>query len=182
MKMKRLSVVLSILIALSMLLAACAPAATEAPAPQPAAPEPTKAPAPEPTAVPAEPVAEEPADPNALPRDETLYFNGLQWNPIKGWNPYSSDMNNAMGIGDGGNNYSAQIPVFETLYINNIWMAISSAGDGLYLACHDRTVKIRRHKVMITPVTAEDVILTPLSMPQRRNQPFIDTIEEWIRM
>ena len=35
-----------------------------------------------------------PADENALPRDETLYFNGQQWGSVVGWNPYSSNNNN----------------------------------------------------------------------------------------
>ena len=37
------------------------------------------------------PVVEE--DPTTLPRDETMYFNGQQWGPVVGWNPYSNDMN-----------------------------------------------------------------------------------------
>ena len=55
--MKRLSLVLSVLIALSMLLAACAPAATEAPA-EPAAPAATEAPAAAATEAPAAAPAE----------------------------------------------------------------------------------------------------------------------------
>ncbi|MGW8227234.1 MAG: hypothetical protein ACWGOY_15945, partial [Anaerolineales bacterium] len=31
------------------------------------------------------PVVEE--DTTALPRDETMYFNGLQWGPVVCWNP-----------------------------------------------------------------------------------------------
>ena len=33
-----------------------------------------------------------------LPREETIYFGGQQWGPIIGWNPLSSNMNNAMAI------------------------------------------------------------------------------------
>ena len=44
-----------------------------------------------------------PVTAGALPRNETLYFNGFQWGAIKGWNPYSSDMNNAMAVVDGAN-------------------------------------------------------------------------------
>jgi hypothetical protein len=50
-------------------------------------------------------------------------------------------MNNAMGIGDGGNNYSAQIPVFETLYMYNMLdgKQYPLLADGLCLErCHDR--------------------------------------------
>ena len=35
------------------------------------------------------------ADPNTLPRNETLYSNGQQWGAVVGWNPYSSSNNNA---------------------------------------------------------------------------------------
>ncbi|MGD8818941.1 MAG: hypothetical protein PVF67_02420, partial [Anaerolineae bacterium] len=42
------------------------------------------------------PVVEE--DPTALPREETLYFNGQQWGAVVGWNPYSNSNNNAMAI------------------------------------------------------------------------------------
>jgi hypothetical protein len=30
-------------------------------------------------------------DPKVLPRRETLYFNGQQFGPVVGWNPYSTD-------------------------------------------------------------------------------------------
>jgi peptide/nickel transport system substrate-binding protein len=163
--MKRLSVVLSILIALSMLLAACAPAATEAPAQEPAVEEPTQAPAPEPTE--AAPVAEEPADPNALPRNETLYFNGFQWGAIKGWNPYSSDMNNAMAVVDGANNASARTTMFETPYMYNMLdgKQYPLLADGDYKWNADMTevtfkIKPAAHWSDGTPVTAEDVAYT----------------------
>jgi peptide/nickel transport system substrate-binding protein len=165
MKMKRLSIVLSILIALSVLLAACAPAAT----PEPAAEEPTQAPAPEPTEVAPteEPAVEEPADPNALPREETLYFNGFQWGAIKGWNPYSSDMNNAMAVVDGANNASARVTMFETPYMYNMLdgKQYPLLADGDY-AWNDEmtevTFKIKSAAKWSddTPVTAEDVAYT----------------------
>ncbi len=43
-----------------------------------------------------------PAAGESLPRNETLYFNGQQWGPVKCWNPYSSDCNNALAIGEAG--------------------------------------------------------------------------------
>lgn len=116
-------------------LAACAPAATPTPAPTavpPTAVPPTKAPEatkpPEPTKVPptavpptATAVPTKPATAadvaKALPRNETLYYNGQQWGAVKGWNPYSSDMNNALGIGQGDN---ARVLVFETPYMYNM--------------------------------------------------------------
>jgi len=114
--MKKLLYVLSLLIIASMVLAACgataateAPVATEAPAEEPAA---TEAPAEEPAAT------EAPAeDPNALPRNETLYFNGQQWGPVVGWNPYSNSNNNAMAIAQQDN---ARVIMFETPYLYNM--------------------------------------------------------------
>src|SRR5512147_297298 len=117
--MKKLLYVLSLLIIASMVLAACgtpaateAPAATQAPVEEPAV---TEAPAEEPVATQAP--AEEPSDPNALPRDETLYFNGQQWGPVVGWNPYSNSNNNAMAIASGDN---ARVTMFETPYLYNM--------------------------------------------------------------
>ena len=167
--MKRLTVVLSILIALSMLLAGCGtPAATEAPA----APAPTQAPAATeamaPTEAPTEaPMAEAPADPNTLPRNETLYFNGFQWGAIKGWNPYSSDMNNAMAVVDGANNASARTTMFETPYMYNMLdgKQYPLLADGDYSWNADMTevtFKIKPAAMWSdgTPVTADDVAYT----------------------
>lgn len=163
--MKHLSVILSIFVALGMLLAACAPAATEAPAteePQaPAVEAPTEA---APTEAPTE---EGPADPNALPRNETLYFNGFQWGAIKGWNPYSSDMNNAMAVVDGANNASARTTMFETPYMYNML----DGGQYPLLADGDYTWNAEMTEVTFkikpaakwsdgTPVTADDVAYT----------------------
>jgi len=79
--MKKFLFVLTALIIASMVLAACGTPATPTEAPvEPAAPEATEAPA---------PTEEAPVDANALPRNETLYFNGQQWGPVVCWNPYS---------------------------------------------------------------------------------------------
>jgi len=161
--MKKLLYVLSLLIIASMILTACAPA-TEAPVP-------TKAPAQQATEAPAQatevPAAEEPADPNALPRNETLYFNGFQWGAIKGWNPYSSDMNNAMAVVDGANNASARGTMFETPYMYNMLdgKQYPLLADGDY-AWNDEmtevTFKIKSAAKWSddTPVTADDFAYT----------------------
>jgi peptide/nickel transport system substrate-binding protein len=117
--MKKLLYVLSLLIIASMILSACGgAAATEAPAEEPAAPaEEPAAPAEEPAAPAEEPAMEEPADPNALPRNETLYFNGQQWGSVVCWNPYSSNCNNAMAINQQDN---ARVLMFETPYLYNM--------------------------------------------------------------
>ncbi len=66
----------------------------------------------QPTAEPAKP-----ADQNTLPREETLYFNGQQWNAVVGWNPYSNSNNNAMAIAQQDN---ARVIMFETPYLYNM--------------------------------------------------------------
>jgi len=167
--MKKLLYVLSLLIIASMVLAACgAPAATEAPPQEPAA---TEAPAEEPAAT--EAPAEEPAatevpaeeaDPNALPRTETLYFNGQQWGPVVGWNPYSNSNNNAMAIAQQDN---ARVTMFETPYLYNMLdgQMYPLLADGDFQWNEDRTeitfkIKEAAHWSDGTPVTAEDVAYT----------------------
>ncbi len=152
-----------------MVLAACgAPAATEAPPQEPAA---TEAPAEEPAAT--EAPAEEPAateapaeeaDPNALPRTETLYFNGQQWGPVVGWNPYSNSNNNAMAIAQQDN---ARVTMFETPYLYNMLdgQMYPLLADGDFQWNEDRTeitfkIKEAAHWSDGTPVTAEDVAYT----------------------
>ncbi len=188
-------------------LAACAPVAT--PTAAPAAPvEPTAAPveptavpveptattaAPvEPTAVPVEPTVAPTADPNAalaasLPRKETLYFNGQQWGALKGWNPYSSDNNNAMGVAQQD---SARVIVFETPYIYNMidGKQYPLLADGDYTWNDARTEITFKLKSAAkwndgTPVTADDVAYTWATNVKYEttvgasNKDFIETIE-----
>jgi peptide/nickel transport system substrate-binding protein len=87
--MKRISVVLSLFAAFSMLLASCGGASNVDP-------------------------AEVAAN---LPRNETLYFNGQQWNAVVCWNPYSSNCNNALAIAQQD---SARVIMFETPYLYNM--------------------------------------------------------------
>jgi len=90
--MKRTIYVMSVVLALALLLAACGPAATETPVVtpeeptqpvQPTAVPPTKPPAEEPTK---EPVEE--AVPTEFPRNETIYVSGSAWGPASTWNPF----------------------------------------------------------------------------------------------
>ena len=88
---KQLYVLVALLVAASMVLAACGATPTAAPA--------TAAPA---TAAPATaaPATEAPVVPGGpLLRNETMYFNGQQWGSVVCWNPYSQNCNNAMAIG-----------------------------------------------------------------------------------
>lgn len=71
--MKRISMFLSILVALSMLLGACQPAATTTTEPEVEVTEPTAVPE---------------ALPTEFPRNETLYVSGAAWGPASTWNPF----------------------------------------------------------------------------------------------
>ena len=67
------------------------------------------------------------AQDTTLPRNETLYFNGQQWGSVVGWNPYSSNNNNAMAIAQQDN---ARVLMFETPYLYDMLdgQCLSSAG------------------------------------------------------
>jgi len=100
----------------------------------------------------------------ALPRKETLYFNGLQWGPVVGWNPYSSSNNNAMAVSAGDN---ARVVMFETPYLYNMLdgKQYPLLADGDYKwndARTELTFKIKKAAKWSdgTPVTAEDVAYT----------------------
>jgi len=184
--MKRLTAILSILMALSILLGACA-APTEVP--EEAAPtEVIAAPTAEEEVAPPE---EEPVDPAdvaaALPRNETMYFNGQQWGPVVGWNPYSSGNNNAMAIVQGD---SARVTMFETPYLYNMLdgQQYPLLADGPYTWNDARTEITFKIKAAAkwsdgTPVTAEDVAYTwathiLYNTPTGAgNKDYIDTIE-----
>ncbi len=176
MKTTKFWVFLTLIIVLSMALASCAPAATPAPAEQPtsapAAVQPTAAPAAvEPTAAPAavEPTtAPAPADAASvaasLPRNETLYFNGLQWNAVTGWNPYSSSMNNAMAVVQQD---SARETMFETPYAydmldGNMYPLLADGDWAWNDAQTEITFKMKSAAKWSdgTPVTADDVAYT----------------------
>ena len=118
-------VLFMVVIMASMILAACAPAAT----PAPAAPA---APAEAPAAAPAQPAAE--AAPTEAPaaaapaevvfqREETLYTTGVQWGPPSSWNPWNG----------GGYSVGTLGLIYETLFTYdpltdkfNPWLAESA--------------------------------------------------------
>ena len=175
--MKRTMIVLSIVIVLSMILGACVQptaAPTAAPVVEPTkAPvvEPTKAPVVEPTVAPTEapvateaPVVEIKAGDTVLPRNETLYFNGQQWSPVVGWNPYSSSNNNALALAAQDN---ARVIMFETPYIYNMMdgKQYPLLADGDYVWNDGGTEITFKMKAAAkwndgTPVTADDVAYT----------------------
>ncbi|MGE5774791.1 MAG: ABC transporter substrate-binding protein, partial [Chloroflexota bacterium] len=175
--MKKILSALSLLVVAMMILSACGtpatPVATEAPA--------TAAPA---TAAPA---TEAPVDANALPRNETLYFNGQQWGPVVGWNPYSNSNNNALAIAQQDN---ARVIMFETPYLYNMLdgKQYPLLADGDYAwddGMTQITFKIKAAAKWSdgTPVTAEDVAYTwathvKYNTPTAAaNKDYVDTIE-----
>lgn len=183
-----------LLLIASMALAACgggsapaeAPAeeavATEAPAEEAAAEEAAAEEAPA-----EEAPAEEVADANALPRNETLYFNGQQWGPVVGWNPYSGSNNNGMAISQSDN---ARVTMFETPYLYNMLdgQQYPLLAEGAWSWNEEMTEITFKLKAAAkwsdgTPVTAEDVAYTWATHVKYEtptgagNKDYIDTIE-----
>jgi len=101
---------------------------------------------------------------DTLPRNETLYFNGQQWGPVVGWNPYSNNNNNAMAIAQQDN---ARVLMFETPYLYNMLdgQVYPLLASGPYAWNEARTeitfaINPAAHWSDGTPVTAEDVAYT----------------------
>jgi len=197
---KTLYVLTALVMVASMLLTACGGAATEAPV-QPAATEapakpaatevpPTEVP---PTEVPTEvPTPAPTVDPNAaiaaaLPREETLYFNGQQWGAVVCWNPYSSSCNNALALNQQD---SARVIMFESPYLYDMLdgKVYPLLADGDYVwndARTEITFKINAAAKWSdgTPVTADDAAYTFAANIKYETgvgtgvKDFIDTIE-----
>lgn len=175
--MKKILYVVSFLVIASMIITACATPATEAPMAEiPATEAATEIPA-----------TQEPADLNSLPRNETLYFNGQQWGPVVGWNPYSNSMNNALVIAQQDN---SRVVMFETPYLYNMldgnMYPLLADGDFTWNA--DRTeitfkMNVAAHWSDGTPLTAEDVAYTWATHVKYNtpvgsaNMPYIENIE-----
>jgi peptide/nickel transport system substrate-binding protein len=124
---------------------------------------------------------------SSLPRNETLYYNGLQWNAVVCWNPYSSNCNNAMAIGQGD---SARVTMFETPYLYDMLdgKQYPLLADGDYAWNADMTEITFKLKAAAkwsdgTPVTADDVAYTWATHVKYNtgvgaaNKDYIDTIE-----
>jgi len=182
---KQLYVLVALLMAATMILTACGPAATTA-APATQAPAPaTQAPAPA-TQAPATAAPATAAPAATLPRDQTLYFNGQQWGSVVCWNPYSANCNNALAIGE---NDSARVIMFETPYLYNMLDGKSYPllADGAWAwnaAGTDVTFKLKAAAKWSdgTPVTSDDVAYTWASHIKYQTNvgvtyaPYIDTI------
>jgi peptide/nickel transport system substrate-binding protein len=165
--MKRLYIILSVVLALGMVLSACAtPTAetiietVEVPVVQTQVV----------TEIQTQTVVETvevtpptPAPEEQLPRDETLYFNGFQWSAVVGWNPYSSSMNNSWIAAKD----ASRVLIYETLYLYDMLDGGSYPllADGPYQwndAQTEITVKLKSaaHWSDGTPITADDVAYT----------------------
>jgi peptide/nickel transport system substrate-binding protein len=134
-------------------------------------------------------VVEAPAEEaeDVLPRNETLYFNGLQWGPVVCWNPYNANCNNAMAVTENDN---ALVTMFETPYLYDMLdgQQYPLLADGPY-EWNDEgseiTFKIKDAATWSdgTPVTAEDVAYTwATHLKYNTNtggaySPYVDTIE-----
>ena len=123
-----------------------------------------------------------------LPRNETLYFGGQQWGTVIGWNPLSSNMNNAMALAAAPRG-SREI-MFETLYMYNMLdgKLYPLLADGDYVWNDDlteMTIKIKEAAKWSdgTPVTAEDVAATWNACKEIQNNTYtgyaayIDSVE-----
>lgn len=183
----KLVIFVSLLMVFSMVFGACgAPAAPAEPAAPAASEGEAAAPAQEQAAAPVQEAAA-PADASALPRSETLYFNGQQWGSVVGWNPYSNSNNNAMAIGQQD---SARVIMFETPYLYNMLdgQQYPLLADGPWSWNDDMTEITFKLKPAAkwsdgTPVTAEDVAYTWATHVKYStaigagNKDYIDTIE-----
>jgi peptide/nickel transport system substrate-binding protein len=158
------------LVAAGATLAACTPAATTAPT------------TPVETTAPTTP----PASGGTIPRNEAMYFNGQQWGALVGWNPYSSNMNNALGIAQQDN---ARVPMFETPYLYDMLdgKQYPLLADGAYAWDDKKTQITFKLKAAAkwsdgTAVTADDVAYTWASHVKYKdnvgvgNADYIDTI------
>jgi len=169
MKMKRLSIVISVLMVMGMVLGACATPTAQTIVQTQVVKEiqtqvvkETQIQTVIQTQV-VEPTAA-PTTGETLPRNETVYTNGQQWGAVVGWNPYSSSMNNAMAIGQQD---SARVIMFETPYLYDMLdgKQYPLLADGDYVwndAQTEITFKIKPAAKWSdgTPITADDVAYT----------------------
>ena len=100
-----------------------------------------------------------------LPREETLYFGGQQWDPIVGYNPLGDNMNNGLILSAAPR--GSRTTMFETLYMYNglDGKLYPLLADGDYSWNDDLTELTCKIKGAAkwsdgTPVTADDVVAT----------------------
>jgi peptide/nickel transport system substrate-binding protein len=188
MKMKRLYIVISLVMVMGMLLAACATPTpetiiqtVEVPVVETQVVKETQ------MVIQTQVVVPTTAPGETLPRNETLYFNGQQWNPVKCWNPFAAGAcNNAMAISEGDN---VRVIMFESPYLFDMLdgKQYPLLADGPYTwndAHTEITFKMNAaaHWSDGTPVTADDVAYTWAShikyntLVGTNYSPYIDSI------
>ncbi len=145
--MKRLIAVLSILTGVSMLLGACAPAATQASATQ----------APAATSAPAATTASASAVPTNLPRNQTLFISGAAWGPASTWNPFQT--------GNLANTTGTVGFVYETLFgfdplSGKLTPWLAQSGTWTNPTTYDVTLRDGLTWSDGQPLTADDVVYT----------------------
>jgi peptide/nickel transport system substrate-binding protein len=100
--------------------------------------------------------------PGTLPRKETLYFNGMLWDKVNHWNPYSvSDLTFGISITAGEKGDARQL-IYETLFVYDMLtgtlkpqLADSYTWNGQTLTIQlNRNVKFWDGK----PMTSADVV------------------------
>ena len=123
-----------------------------------------------------------------LPREETLYFGGQQWDPIVGYNPLGDNMNNGLILSAAPR--GTRTVMFETLYLYNALdgKLYPLLADGDYVWNDDLTELTLKIKPAAkwsdgTPVTADDVVATWDISTKIQNgtytgySPYIESIE-----
>lgn len=123
-----------------------------------------------------------------LPRNETLYFGGQQWDPVVGYNPLGDNMNNGLALSAAPR--GTRTTMFETLYMFNglDGQLYPLLADGAYEWNDDLTVLTLKIKPAAkwsdgTAVTADDVVATWDVSTQIQNgtytgyAPYIESIE-----
>jgi peptide/nickel transport system substrate-binding protein len=188
--MKRLYIVISLLMVFGMVLSACATATpetvietVEVPVVQTQVVKETQI---QTVIETVEVMPPTPAPEEVLPRNETLYFNGLQWSAVVGWNPYSTSMNNSWIAAKD----AARVVMFETAYLYDMLDGgiYPLLADGNYVwndAHTEITYKLKAaaHWSDGTPVTADDVAYTWEAGAKYADNnynnfsPFIDSVE-----
>ena len=105
------------------------------------------------------------AEATDLPREETLYFGGQQWDPIVGYNPLGDNMNNGLILSAAPR--GSRTTMFETLYMYNglDGKLYPLLADGDYTWNEDLTELTCKIKPAAkwsdgTPVKASDVVTT----------------------
>jgi peptide/nickel transport system substrate-binding protein len=163
--MKRIYVVISLIMVMGMVLSACAAPTPETvvqtvqvPVVQTQVVKETQ------TVIQTQVVAPTMAPGATLPRDETLYFNGQQWGPVKCWNPYSVNCNNALAINEQD---SARVIMFETPYLydmldGQVYPLLADGPFAWDAGMTQITFKLKTAAKWSdgTPVTADDMAYT----------------------